>query len=186
MTSNITRIENFETPKKNCKLGLCCQCPAHRVRVHVCMVSGACLVLLLALQAIHIWNIFGFSSGCQFLRDKLGPIQRKVTRIMKGLKIMSSQGVLKEPGLFSLGEKRLSGRFESCFQTTSHEKRSRFALCTSRAEKRLRIEARRRERSAFCKGNIFICHWGLKNLWVTHIVGGRKSCFSTLGHYCHF
>lgn len=58
------------------------------------------------------------SYGCQFLSDKLEPFQKRVTRTKKGLKIMSGQEVLKEPGLFSLRERRLSVGFDSCFPIT--------------------------------------------------------------------
>lgn len=78
-----------------------------------------------------VWGLFGlafesaglctsgtfiaFSSEGQLLSDKLEPIQRRVTKTKKGLRIMSVQGVLKNPGLVSLGERRLSEGFESCF-----------------------------------------------------------------------
>lgn len=41
----------------------------------------------------------------------------RVTRTKKGLKIMSGQGVLKKPGLFSLRERRLNEKFESFFKS---------------------------------------------------------------------
>lgn len=110
----------------------CPQCTC----AHVCYVWGL-LSPALGFAGLSTSGTFiAFSSGCQFLSDKLEPIQRRVTRTKKGLKIMSSQGVLKEQGLLSLGEKRLSGGFESCFQITSCERRNRLGLCISKVEEK--------------------------------------------------
>ena len=110
----------------------CPQCTC----AHVCYVWGLFSPALGFAGLSTSGTFIAFSSGCQFLSDKLEPIQRRVTRTKKGLKIMSSQGVLKEPGLFSLGERRLSGGFESCFQITSCERRNRPGLCISKVEEK--------------------------------------------------
>lgn len=123
-------------------------------------------------------TFIAFNSECQLLSDKLEPIQRRVTKTKKGLKIMSVRGVLKNPGLVSLGERRLSEGFESCFQITYvNEKRNRLSLCIFRAEKKNPVaEVARRERSTFYKGNISSSK--SKKPW-THY-GWQKKYLSTL------
>lgn len=123
--------------------------------VNVCGVWGLPGPALDSAGLFTSGTFIAFNSECQFLSDKLEPIQRRVTKTKKGLKIMSVQGVLKNPRLVSLGERRLSEGFESCFQITSCEKRNILGLCIFRAEKKNSVaEVAKRERSAFYRGDI--------------------------------
>ena len=137
LTETSTWTEHFRGSRRG-QVGalLTGSCPQH-TRACACYVWGLLSSALGSAGLSTSGTFIAFTSGCQFLSDKLEPIQRRVTRTKKGLKIMSSQGVLKEPGLFGLGERRLSGGFESCFQITSCERRNRLALCISKVGEKI-------------------------------------------------
>ena len=142
-------------------------CP-QRTRARACYVWGFLSSALGSAGLSTSGTFIAFTSGCQFLSDKLEPIQRRVTRTKKGLKIMSSQGVLKEPGLFVLGERRLSGGFESCFQITSCESRNRLALYISKVGGKIQWWNQKKGEVSLLQGSLRA--WGLDPAWVAESV----------------
>lgn len=87
---------------------------------------------------------------------------------------MSGQGVLKKPGLFSLRERRLNEEFE--FFKSHHVEGEIDLVCVfPEWRKSRRGDVRGRGRAVLYEGDISNSQQSLKNLWVGHIMGDRKS-----------
>jgi len=77
------------------------------------VIVPLCTVLVrsLLLYCVQIW-------GSQYRKDVklLGRIQRRATKMIRGLEHLSCKGKLKKLDLFSLEKRRLRGNFVAAFQ----------------------------------------------------------------------